>query len=190
MWTQWTSETAPIFTLLSGKAKSYILYLYFIYKTMYTSGKKKNKLFCDNKVQRKRWKPANRILKSEIQPLMESGIHGCGIRNPQTWNPESTAWNPESKTLLDYLTWGELNPLNPSFPSHSSLYLLILAEPAKWGAVIHKQRQNSSSRDGNDGFHGFHGNMDLICCKIAYDSWGIHVPVKQSTLASMGTCRT
>ena len=38
---------------------------------------------------------------------MESGIHGCGIRNPQAWNPESTAWNPESKTLLDYLTWGE-----------------------------------------------------------------------------------
>jgi len=38
---------------------------------------------------------------------MESGILGCGIRNPQTWNPESTAWNPESKTLLDNLTWGE-----------------------------------------------------------------------------------
>ena len=38
---------------------------------------------------------------------MESGIHGFGIRNPQAWNPESTAWNPESKTLLDYLTWGE-----------------------------------------------------------------------------------
>ena len=42
---------------------------------------------------------------------MESGIHGCRIRNPQTWtpdpqtwNPESTAWNPESKTLVDYLT--------------------------------------------------------------------------------------
>ena len=32
----------------------------------------------------------NRLLKSEIQPLRESGIHGCGIRNPQTWNPEST----------------------------------------------------------------------------------------------------
>ena len=31
---------------------------------------------------------------------MESGIHRHGIRNPQ-------AWNPESKTLLDYLTWGE-----------------------------------------------------------------------------------
>ena len=38
---------------------------------------------------------------------MESGIHGCGIRNPQAWNPESTAWNPESKTLLDYITRGE-----------------------------------------------------------------------------------
>ena len=38
---------------------------------------------------------------------MESEIHGCGIRNPQAWNPESTAWNPESKTLLDYLTWGD-----------------------------------------------------------------------------------
>ena len=34
---------------------------------------------------------------------MESGIHGYGIRNPQTWNLESTAWNPESKTLSDYL---------------------------------------------------------------------------------------
>ena len=41
----------------------------------------------------------NRILKSGIQPLMESGIRGCGIRNTQTWNRESTAWNPESKTL-------------------------------------------------------------------------------------------
>ena len=34
---------------------------------------------------------------------MESGIHECGIRNPQTWNPEYTAWNPESRTLSDYM---------------------------------------------------------------------------------------
>ena len=74
---------------------------------MYTSGKKRTSFFGENKVQRKRWKPENRILKSGIQSLMESGIHGCGIRNPQVWNPESTAWNTESKTLLDYLTWGE-----------------------------------------------------------------------------------
>ena len=60
---------------------------------MYTSGKKEQ-------VQKKRWKPENKFLKSGIQPLMESGIHGCGIRNPQTWNPES-------KTLLNYLTWSD-----------------------------------------------------------------------------------
>ena len=69
---------------------------------MYTFGKKRISVFVKTK-----YKPENRILKSGIQPLMESGIPGCGIRNPQTWNPESTAWNPESKTLLDYPTWGE-----------------------------------------------------------------------------------
>ena len=37
-----------------------------------------------------------------------------GIQNPlclnpesSTRNPEATAWNPESKTALDSLTWGE-----------------------------------------------------------------------------------
>ena len=37
-----------------------------------------------------------------------------GIRNPPCWNPESstrnpesTAWTPESKTVLDSLTWGD-----------------------------------------------------------------------------------
>ena len=35
---------------------------------MYTSGKKEQ-------VQKKRWKPENKFLKSGIQPLMESGIH-------------------------------------------------------------------------------------------------------------------
>ena len=30
-----------------------------------------------------------------------------GIRNPLCWNPESTAWNPESKNVLDSLTSGE-----------------------------------------------------------------------------------
>ena len=37
-----------------------------------------------------------------------------GIRNPLSWNPESstrnpesTVWNPESKTVIDSLTWGE-----------------------------------------------------------------------------------
>ena len=56
---------------------------------MSTSGKKRTSFFCENKVQMKRWKPENRILKSGFQPLMESEIHRHGIRNPQTWNPES-----------------------------------------------------------------------------------------------------
>ena len=58
--------------------------------------------------------PANGIQNLESSHLwnpefiyVESGIHRHGMRNPQTWNPESTAWNPESRTFLDYLTWGE-----------------------------------------------------------------------------------
>ena len=56
--------------------------------------------------------------------LVESGILGFEIRNPTndwnpefkfhwkklesiTWNPESTAWTPESKTDLDFLIWGD-----------------------------------------------------------------------------------
>jgi len=63
--------------------------------------------------------------------LMESDILGFGIRNTaqgirnpnndcnpeskfywqilksSTWNRESTAWNPESKTVLDFPTWSE-----------------------------------------------------------------------------------
>ena len=51
------------------------------------------------------WNPEStalesRIRNSKIQPLMESVIDGCGIRNPRTWKPGS-------KTLLDYLTWGD-----------------------------------------------------------------------------------
>ena len=33
--------------------------------------------------------------------MLESGIHYP--------DPESTAWNPESKTVLDSLTWSETN---------------------------------------------------------------------------------
>ena len=56
--------------------------------------------------------------------LVESGIQlkeseiplTIGIRNPSstekdlepsTWNLESEAWNPESMTVLDSLTWGD-----------------------------------------------------------------------------------
>ena len=64
-----------------------------------------------------------RIRGSEKLLLVESGILGFGIRNvaqgirnlTEDWNPESstrdlesTAWNPESKTALDSVTWGDL----------------------------------------------------------------------------------
>ena len=52
---------------------------------------------------------------------LESGIQlkESGIRNPESkfhptktvkfsaWNRKSTEWNPESKTVLDFPTWGE-----------------------------------------------------------------------------------
>ena len=36
----------------------------------------------------------------------ESKFHGQGLES-SSWNPESTACNPESKTVLNSLTWGE-----------------------------------------------------------------------------------
>ena len=54
--------------------------------------------------------------------LVESGIMGCGIRNPSTtdkesefstWTPESTMCNPESKSVLDSLTWDKKEELKP-----------------------------------------------------------------------------
>ena len=51
-----------------------------------------------------------------------------GIRNPLSWNPESSTrnpeskeWNPESKTLLDSLTWGETYTLLTTFNNFFSL---------------------------------------------------------------------
>ena len=40
-----------------------------------------------------------------------------GIRNLLSRNPESTGWNPESKTVMDSLTWGDpiVIPLIDSF---------------------------------------------------------------------------
>ena len=54
--------------------------------------------------------------------LVESEIMGFGIRNPSTtdkesefstWNTESTTCNPESKSVLDSLTWDKKEELKP-----------------------------------------------------------------------------
>ena len=55
-------------------------------------------------------------------PLMESRIHGCGIRNPQTWNPEF-------RTLLDFLTWGEDLPVEND--GAAELPIDLSSEPQK-----------------------------------------------------------
>ena len=41
--------------------------------------------------------------------LLESGIQGFGIWDPVSTDtsPESSTWNPESKTVLDSFTWGD-----------------------------------------------------------------------------------
>ena len=56
------------------------------------------------------WNPG--FWNPEYSSDKESGIpRTIGIQNPSStdkdWNPESTAWSPESKTVLDFLTWGE-----------------------------------------------------------------------------------
>ena len=54
------------------------------------------------------WNPnsTDKVRNPESTANPESGIRNRQrIRN--SWNPESTAWNPESNTVLDFLTWGE-----------------------------------------------------------------------------------
>ena len=65
-----------------------------------------------------------------------------GIRHPGFWNPESTAWNPESVTVLDSLIWGQGDALTTdarrNWNSLMTLFFLYL------GGVI-------SDEDGSRG---------------------------------------
>ena len=47
--------------------------------------------------------PGTRNPYKDLNP--ESKFHWHRLES-STWNPGSTAWNPESKTVLDFLTWG------------------------------------------------------------------------------------
>ena len=41
--------------------------------------------------------------------LLESRIYWCGILYPVSGiDPKSTSWSPESKTVANYITWGEI----------------------------------------------------------------------------------
>ena len=63
-----------------------------------------SKIRTRNEVRRKALKPGEK----NWNPAL-FGIRNPLCRNPEssTRNSESTAWNPQSKTVLDSLTWGE-----------------------------------------------------------------------------------
>ena len=43
-----------------------------------------------------------------IRNLVSSTIRNPELSTDSIWNPEAKAWNPESKTVLDNFTWGEM----------------------------------------------------------------------------------
>ena len=46
-----------------------------------------------------------------IQNMIQVPLTKNPVSITYTWDPESWAWNPESKTVLDFPTWGELSPI-------------------------------------------------------------------------------
>ena len=60
-----------------------------------------------NVFQLTRFEHENEVRRKALKPEKKWNPTLFGIQNPLCWNPESTAWNPESKTVLDSLTWGE-----------------------------------------------------------------------------------
>ena len=56
------------------------------------------------------WNPESWAWNPEYNSRTVEVLLKIGIRNPSSsdkdWNPEYTAWDSESKTVLDSLTWG------------------------------------------------------------------------------------
>ena len=92
------------------------------------------------------WNPESKFHWQRLESsYLESGIHGVesripqstGIQNPSsfdkywnpvTWNLEFAAWNPESKTALDSLSWGRTSSEHklskPTWPTQRHLKTL------------------------------------------------------------------
>ena len=65
-----------------------------------------------------------------------------GIRDPGLWNPESTEWNPESRTVSDPLIWDNKAMLSPQIP-RNFIYLgsvLIMSNEDGFLGYINKVR--------------------------------------------------
>ena len=93
-------------------------FLHVIYKS-----KKKTNLLCilNNVFQYSKIRTRKRNAKKSIKTETIWNPARFGIRNPLSWNPESSTrnpesrgCNPESKTVMDSLTWGDLNVRSPS----------------------------------------------------------------------------
>ena len=76
-------------------------FLHVIYKS-----KKKTNLLCilNNVFQYSKIRTRKRNAKKSIKTEKN-------LESSPFWNPESTGWNPESKTVMDSLTWGEASVL-------------------------------------------------------------------------------
>ena len=68
---------------------------------------------------------------------LESKFHWQRLES-STWNPESTAWNLESKTVLDSLAWGDLYilPYRRSVRPHSTAAHRIDVAAEKVGRTL------------------------------------------------------
>ena len=106
MWT--VSQCPPHYYTLNP----YGTVIHIIYKS-----KKKTNLLCilNNVFQYNKIRTRKRNAKKSIKTEKIWNPALFGIRNPLSWNPESstrnpesTGWDPESKTVMDSLTWGDL----------------------------------------------------------------------------------
>ena len=87
-------------------------FLHVIYKS-----KKKTNLSCilNNVFQYSKIRTRKRNAKKSIKTEKN-------LESSPFWNPESTGWNPESSTVMDSLTWGEIFNLFPSERPHDSTF--------------------------------------------------------------------
>ena len=108
----WTvPQYPPHYYTLNVPLRNSNTFLHVIYKS-----KKKTNLLCilNNVFQYSKIRTRKRNAKKSIKTEKNWNPVLFGIRNPLSWNPESsnrnpesTVGNPESKTVMDSLTWGD-----------------------------------------------------------------------------------
>ena len=81
-----------------------------------------------------------------------------GTRNPLCWNlesstrnPESTAWNPESKTVLDFLTWGDFISCSIGFSSKLACLASVSARVGRENWDKSKKKKNEGEGEWSEG---------------------------------------